>query len=557
MTELRSYQSEAVAAIHDYWDRGGGNPLVDLATGTGKSVVLAQLARDVVERYDANVLVVTHVKELVQQDLQATLRLWPGCPAGINSASIGRRDTRSKVLFASIQSIFRLSAKELGDRHVIIVDEAHLVPRSGEGMYLTLFGNLRQAVPDLRIAGLSATCFRLDSGRLDEGDGRLFNDIVYSYGIGEGVRDGYLSPLRAPERRIGLIKTKGVSKLGGDFKSSALERAANKTEIIEAAVEDIIANGQDREGWIVFCSGVDHCEKVRAAFAVRGVAVASITGETPPDERDRQIRAFKSKQLRGLITVRVLTTGFDAPHVDLIAMLFGTLSAGLYTQVLGRGTRLAAGKSNCLVLDYGGNVRRHGPVDAIEIGRGEGGSTKSTSEKTEEDTVRAKVCPNCSEQVTLRAVECVNCGYTWPVEPKHEAKADDAAVMVREVEEKWLPVDAIEAVQHFSQAGNLLLRVDFRCGVRTYPEWLHFGSLGSNGYRAIAWWKRMTGQDGAGMDVATAANLVKSGAVKIDCTAIRIKREGKFWPVIDRLRSDGFAVDADLKLRMVEGRAAA
>lgn len=559
MTELRSYQSDAVAAIHDYWDRGGGNPLVDLATGTGKSVVLAQLARDVVEHYDANVLVVTHVKELVEQDLAATLRLWPSCPAGINSASIGRRDTRSKVLFASIQSIFRLGAQELGDRHAVIVDEAHLVPRSGEGMYLTLINKLRESVPDMRVVGLTATPFRLDSGRLDEGDGRLFNDIVYSYGIGEGVRDGYLSPLRSLNGLAnGIIDTKGIAKLGGEFKANALEAAANKHELVEAAVDDIIANGQDRRGWIVFCSGVDHCERVRAAFAARGIAVASVTGETPKDERGRAIKAFKAGQLRVLTSVGVLTTGFDAPHVDLIAMMRPTLSTGLYVQMLGRGTRLAAGKSNCLVLDYSGNVRRHGPVDAIEVGRGPGGAGKATSEKTEEGTVRAKECPQCKTLVGLRVVECLDCGYQWPVEPKHEAKADaDAAVMVREVEEKWLTVDKVEAVPHVSQAGNLLLRVEFRCGVKTYPEWLHFGSLGSNGYRAIAWWKRMTGQDGVGLDVDKAADLVRNGLVKIDCTAIRIKRDGKFWRPIDRLRSDGFAVDENLKLRLVEGRAAA
>lgn len=559
MTELRSYQSEAVAAIHEYWDRGGGNPLVDLATGTGKSVVLAQLARDVVERYDANVLVVTHVKELVEQDFSATLRLWPGCPAGINSASIGRRDTRSKVLFASIQSIFRLGTQDLGDRHVVIVDEAHLVPRSGEGMYLTLINRLREAVPDMRVAGLTATPFRLDSGRLDEGDGRIFDDIVYSYGIGEGVRDGFLSPLRSLNGLAnGIINVTGVTKLSGEFKANALEAAANKDELVEAAVQDIIANGQDRRGWIVFCSGVDHCEKVRAAFASRGVSVASVTGETPKDERGRAIRAFKAGQLRALTSVGVLTTGFDAPHVDLIAMMRPTLSTGLYVQMLGRGTRLAAGKSNCLVLDYSGNVRRHGPVDAIEVGRGEGGAGKSVSEKTEEGTVRAKECPQCKALVGLRVMECVDCGHQWQADPKHEAKADpDAAVMVREVEEKWLTVDDIQVRPHISQAGNMSLRVDYFAGLKTYPEWLSFGAPGFGGRKAESWWKRMTGHDGDGIDVDTAADLIRNGGARIDCVAIRIKRDGKFWRPIERLRSDGFAVDENLKLRLVEGGGAA
>ncbi len=557
MTALRSYQQEAIAAVHAYWHNGGGNPLIDLATGTGKSVVLAQLVRDVVEQFDARVLVLTHVKELVEQDLAATLRLWPECPAGINSASLGRRDTRAQVLFASIQSVFRLDHYELGKRQVVIVDEAHLVPRAGDGMYLSLINRLREGEPDMRVAGLTATPFRLDSGRLDEGDGRLFDDIVYTYGIGEGVRDGYLSPLRSLNGASGQIDATKVARRGGEFIPGALEAAANTDALVTAAVDDMIARGADRRGWIIFCTGLDHCEAVRAELARRGIAVASVTGETPRDERARAIRDFKAGRLRALTSVGVLTTGFDAPHVDLIAMMRPTLSTGLYVQMLGRGTRLASGKSDCLVLDYSGNVRRHGPVDAIEAMRGERGKA-GKAEKAEVDTVRAKECPSCGSLVALRTMECGDCGHAWPVEPKHEAKPDvEAAVMVREVEERWLPVTGIEARPHESASGNLSLRIDYVVGLRTYPEWLSFGSLGWGGEKARVWWQRMTGDTAVPGDVATAAERLRSGAAEVDCTAIRIKRDGKYWRVQDRLRSDGRAVDEHLKIRNVETRAAA
>lgn len=556
MTALRPYQTEAIEAVHAYWDRGGGNALIDLATGCGKSIVLAQLVRDVVESYDARVLVLTHVKELVEQDLRATLRLWPQCPAGINSAGLGRRDTRSQALFASIQSVFKLGPDELGPRHLIVIDEAHLVPKSGDGMYLTLINKLREAVPDLRVVGLTATAYRLDSGRLDEGDGRLFDDVVYSYGIGDGVRDGFLSPLTSKNGLNGIISLKGVAKLGGEFKARDLEAAANKDALVKAAVADMMERGADRRGWIVFCSGVDHCESVRAEIASHGVAVASVTGETPRDERDRAIRQFKAGELRALTSVGVLTTGFDAPHVDLIAMLRPTLSTGLYVQMLGRGTRLAAGKSDCLVLDYSGNVRRHGPVDAIEVLGQSGGPGKS--EKTEAETVRAKECPQCGSLVGLRVMECADCGHQWPVEPKHEAKADEeAAVMVREVEERWLTVDGISARSHVSGAGNLSLRVDYFVGIKSYPEWIALGQFGFAGEKASLWWKRMTGMSAEGVDVDGADRLIREGDARIDCTAIRIKRDGKYWRVVERLRSDGYAVDEKLKLRAVEGRAAA
>lgn len=556
MTELRSYQRAAIDAVHAYWENGGGNPLVDLATGTGKSVVLAQLVRDVVESYDARVLVLTHVKELVEQDLRATLRLWPSCPAGINSAGLGRRDTRSPVLFASIQSVFKLGCDMLGPRHLVVIDEAHLVPRAGDGMYLTLIRKLREVVPDLRVVGLTATPFRLDSGRLDDGDGRLFDDVVYSYGIGDGVRDGFLSPLRSPSLRHGLIDVKGVARLGGEFKANALEHAANKDVLIRAAVDDMMERGQDRRGWIVFCSGIDHCEAVRLELASRGVSVASVTGETERGQRDRAIRAFKAGQLRALTSVGVLTTGFDAPHVDLIAMLRPTLSTGLYVQMLGRGTRTATGKTDCLVLDFSGNIRRHGPVDAIEIIGGAGGG--SASAKAEVDSVRAKECPRCQELVALRTMECADCGHVWPSEPKHEAKADeDAGVMVREVEERWLTVDGIGVRGHTSQAGNLTLRVDFFVGLKSYPEWLSLNSRDWGGEKARLWWRRMTGQAADDLTVDDAEDQIRAGTAKIDCTAIRIKRDGKYWRVVERLRSDGYAVDEKLKLRAVDARAAA
>ena len=224
--------------------------------------------------------------------------------------------------------------------------------------------------------------------------------------------------------------------------------------------------------------------------------------------------------------------------------------------MLGRGTRLASGKDNCLVLDYSGNVRRHGPVDAIEIlGRGQ---ETGKSEKTGVDTVRAKPCPQCNELVALRTMECLDCGYQWPVEPKHEAKADEeAAVMVREVEERWLTVDGISARAHTSAAGNLSLRVDYFIGLKAYSEWIALGQFGFSGEKAAAWWKRMTGMSAEGVDVDGADRLIRDGDAKIDCSAIRIKRDGKYWRVVERLRSDGYAIDEKLKIRAVERRIAA
>lgn len=348
MTTLRPYQSQAIDAVLDYWGNGGGNPLVAMATGTGKSVVIANLVRELHEiNPEIRVLMLVHVKELVAQNVQALIRSYPGAQIGINSAGLGRRDKLQPILFASIQSVHRLGPHDIGQRDIVLIDEAHLVPRSGEGMYLSLLDRLRTASPELRVAGFTATPYRMDSGRLDEGDGRLFDDVAFNYGIARGIKDGFLSPL-VSKATAAAMDVSGVARRGGEFVAGALEVAVDQDWITRGAVEEMVSLGESRKSWLAFCAGVKHAEHVRDAVRDRGITCEMVTGDTPAGERDRIIRSFKDGGIRCLTNAMVLTTGFDAPAVDLIAMLRPTLSTGLYVQICGRGTRLADGKENCI-----------------------------------------------------------------------------------------------------------------------------------------------------------------------------------------------------------------
>lgn len=330
--KLRSYQSAAVDAVFQYWREGGGSPLLDLATGLGKSVIIAKLIQEIGTRYpDMRILVLVHVQELVEQDFTALIRLWPQASAGIYSAGLGRRDAHHRITFASIQSVFR-KGRDIGPRDLVLIDEAHLVPKAGEGMYLTLLEALRDVTPDLRVAGLTATAFRLDSGRLDQGEGRLFDQIVYHYGVGEGVEDGWLAPLTCRAASI-EIDVSDVAKRGGEFVAGALEAAADKDELTRAAVAEIMARAGDRQSWLIFCSGVKHAQHVCTALNAEGVPCGVVTGETPKEIRRQLIADFKRGKLRALTNAQVLTTGFDAPQTDLIAFLRPTLSTGLYVQM--------------------------------------------------------------------------------------------------------------------------------------------------------------------------------------------------------------------------------
>jgi len=557
MFELRPYQQEALAALEKFWSRGGGNPLVVMATATGKSIVIAHLIRDISRRYPPlRVLVVTHVLELIRQDLEPLLALWPDAPVGINSAGIGQREWDAPIIFAGVQSVWR-SAARLGPRHLVLIDEAHLVPHGGEGMYRTLLAELRALAPvnGMRIAGFSATPFRLDSGRLDEGEGKLFDDVVYSYDIGQGIREGWLSPLTS--KATGTeINISGVGSRGGEFIAGELERAADDSATVIAACDEIVARGVDRRSWLVFCCGVAHAHHVGQELRARGVSCRVVTGETPLAEREDSVAAFKAGTVRCLVNVNVLTTGFDAPRVDLLAMLRPTLSTGLYVQMVGRGTRKADGKVNCLILDFAGNCRRHGPVDQVDIAVA--GNIASTA--VAPASIRAKSCPACNEINPRDATVCCCCGHEWP-QPKpaarHATSAD--AVPILTGERVWLPVTDVSFHRHYKY-GDLgappSFRVDYLCGLSPYSEYVSFERQGYARICGERWWYALGGS--APVPVTVDEALQRQHELD-PVIAIAVARDGRFWNVTDRRvrRPDGGVVEVDRHYRcwVIETRA--
>jgi DNA repair protein RadD len=542
--DLRPYQADALKALDDYWEAGGGHPLVAMATATGKSVLIAKLLVDIAAQYpNLRALVLVHVRELLTQNLEHLQDNWPGAPVGINSAGLHQRDWESPIVLASIQSVWR-SPQRLGRRDLILIDEAHLVPHEGDGMYRTLIDSLRQLEPTMRVCGFTATPYRLDSGRLDEGDGKIFDDVVFEYGIAEGIRDKWLAPLSSKATTTS-IDVSGVAVRGGEFVPGALEDAADDDAVVNAAVDEIITRGQNRRSWLLFCCGVGHAHHVGEALRERGIAAATVTATTPTDERDHIIADFRAGTLRALTNVNVLTTGFNVPAVDLIAMLRPTLSTGLYVQMIGRGTRKADDKYDCLVLDFAGNVFRHGPVDRAE------GSTGNGKAGVKADTVAAKRCPDCGELNALRAAECVCCGHEFPQEqpkPKHAAVADWAPIMSAS---DWLPVTEVSFRLHtkFSDpAAPPCLRVEYLCGLSPFSEYVSLQRTGYAREMAERWWYAMGGRAPAPYTVADA--LQRTDELS-DVLAIVVVRDGKFWRVIERRlrRPDGSEVEVDRHCR--------
>ncbi len=478
MVTLRPYQQAAIAAIYDYFAGKSGHPLVVIPTAGGKSLVMASFIEGVLKAWpDQRILIVTHVRELIAQNHAEMVTLWPQAPAGIYSAGLGRRDAGARILFAGIQSIHKRAA-EIGHADLVLIDEAHLIPGSSDTMYRRFLGDLVAINPHLKVIGFTATPFRLDSGMLHEGDGALFTDIAFEVPVRELIDRGYLSPLvsKQPETTLSVA---GVGTRAGEFIARELQEAVDRAAITNSAIDEVVAHGRDRRSWLAFCAGVEHASHVADAIRERGYSAATIFGDTPKPERDGIIAAFKRGEIRALASMGVLTTGFNAPAVDLIAMLRPTKSAGLYVQMAGRGTRLAPGKANCLVLDFAGNVARHGPIDLVtpkKPGSGEG-------------VAPTKVCPDCASILPIGVMACPDCGHVFPAPAVRIAPRAATLEILSSRRAQWVAVTDVSYRRHDKPGSPSSLRVDYRCGLVWHSEWVCLEHSGYARHKAEAWWR--------------------------------------------------------------------
>jgi DNA repair protein RadD len=436
MLTLRPYQRESINSSYTHWLDGGGDGLIVIPTGGGKSLIIAQLLQELLHDYPLmRICVITHSKELIEQNHAELVKIWPSAPAGIFSASVGRRDTQHPIIFCGIQSVYD-KVEKLGKFDLVLIDEAHLISRKASSMYGKFFADLRKTYPDMRLLGLTATPYRLDSGRLDTGDDAMFEKIIYEADVADLIEQGYLSPLVSKGTKA-EISTKGVHRRGGEFIAGELERAAMAGDLVKRAAAEIAQRGADRKAWLCFCSGIDHAIAVRDALRDLGITAEEIDGNTPKKERERLIANFRAGAIKALTSVNVLSIGFNVPHVDLIALLRPTESPGLYIQQVGRGFRKAPGKKNCLILDFAGNVMRHGPVDMVV--------TKDKKKAVGAGEAPVKECPDCQAYVPISVMECPHCKYHWErdPEPKHHDRPMDVDILSNSKAIKMLTLSMI------------------------------------------------------------------------------------------------------------------
>ena len=531
--ELRWYQHEAVAATWAHLCRQPGNPLIVLPTGSGKSLVCARLAEEAVKKYHGQVIILGHRKELLEQNAEKINILTPDIDVGLYSAGLNSRETESPIVVAGIQSVYN-RAFEFGQRQMCIIDECHLVPHDGEGMYRSLLTDLRTANPQLRVVGMTATPYRLDCGPLCRPNG-IFQRVCYSAPMQRLIAEGFLTNLTT-KAACSTVDTSGLTVQRGEFVSREMCGLFSALDSVMPACREIVAKTQDRKSVLIFCSGVEHAVRVAELISEEsGEPCGVVTGETLPLIRAAILDDFRSRRLRFLCNVDVLTTGFDSPCIDAIAILRATMSAGLFSQICGRGLRVFPAKDHCLILDFGENIKRHGPIDAIDYGR-----CKNTGAVTGE--APTKVCPNCDESVLLSATEC-ECGYQFPPrEAKHDGTADEQSEILS-VPQTWI-VEEVSYRRHEKKnqpSAIPTMRVIYtvvpadsdggNLDKEQISEWVCLEHQGFAYSKARTWWQSRSIAT-MPTTVDAAVDLARRGALAYPARITTIK-EGRWWRILE------------------------
>ena len=499
MYDLRPYQSDAVKAVYDHLRDKDTNPCVVIPTAGGKSLCIAEVAKDAVVKWHGRVLILAHVKELVEQNAGKIKAIQPDLPVGIYSAGLDSRDIEQPVIVAGIQSIYN-KADIFKPFDLVMIDECHLIPPDGEGRYQTFLNAAKERNPNVRLIGWTATPYRTQGGLICKPE-NLLNEVCYEIGVKELINRGYISNITAKAGKF-TPDTDGLHIRAGEFVSEDVEKLMGEDGLVNSACHEVVELTKSRKACLIFCTSVAHCKKV--ADAIRrfsGEECAIVTGDTPADEREETIKRLRGESVKADLfsdkpplkyccNVSVLTTGTDIPRLDTIALLRPTNSPGLLVQMVGRGFRLSpeTGKTECLVLDYGRNIERHGPIDMIKVkepGQGGGGPL-------------AKVCPQCQAIVNLPVMLCPECGYQWPrKEPErksHEATAAKVGILSGEVTVEKFPVQHT-SYQVWEKRGAppdapKTVRVTYDVDYLThYSEWLCPEHTGYARRKFEKWWR--------------------------------------------------------------------
>lgn len=521
---VREYQQRAIDQLYAWWVKHDPQdiPLLVLPTGSGKSIVIAELVRllwDTWPEEHPRTVVLVPSKELAEQNADKLRRVLPARRSvGYYSASLGRKDQHADVIVATIGSIYK-DAHLLGSIRCVIIDEAHLVNPDGTGRYRQFLSDLGKYNP-LSMVGLTATPFRGDGVWLTVGDDPLFRGIACEVKIGELLTSRHLAPLVRPVDDIATrIDTDDIGIVNGDYRIDELSRRVD--QFIPAAVAEALTLAADRKKWIAFTPDVATAQHLVAELRDSAITAALVCGITEKKERAQLVEQFRTGEIRCLVTVLALATGFDVPDVDCVIWCRPTRSPVLYVQGAGRGTRTAPGKTDCLWLDFSNTTERLGPIDTIR-GRGK--------RKTIDTEAPFAVCPECGCHVRpANLLLCPECGAQLREEKEREARAaSNAAILSAQLASKIIEytVTSVSYGRHRKNGAPDSMRVDYWSGIRLVAsEWVCIEHAGFARAKAEAWVSRRYSEINPPLSVGGLLELSKWA---LEPLAITVDESGRF-----------------------------
>jgi DNA repair protein RadD len=547
MKTLRPYQDAALKSLWKFvQDKPNKHPLIVAPVAAGKSLLIAEFIRQVHKLYPrTKVVVLTHVKELLEQNKDELIEQYPDADWGYYCAGLNQKRLHNDITFASIQSVCKKASAFPRVPQIILIDECHLISHKGDTQYRKFLDDIYVLNPNCKVIGFTGTPFRSDTGMLCEGDGRLFDEVAYEIGMDYMINEGYWKKPVCPDMAY-KMDVSDVKMRGGDYIVKDLELAINTAEINDACVKELIEKGRDRKKWLVFTAAIQHCEDVCMAIHNAGISVAHITSKTPREERIENIERFRRGEIQCLVNVAVLTTGFNVPDIDLLAFMRPTRSPVLYVQTVGRGVRpiYADGYDltttqgrldaianshcpDCMVLDFGGVVDALGAIDQVTIQK----------TYTEQDIEREagegimKICPSCGAECAAGQRYCYECSHCFI---QLSNQSDNKAIVSMDEPARWVSVLGGFTSKHVNKRkpdNPPTMKVTYATMEGSFSEWICFEHTGFARDKAVAWHKKHRDHVDAPIP-CTIDEAITNDYVFPD--KIQVKKEGKYWSIVDR-----------------------
>lgn len=491
----REYQDRAAKATFDDMLLGY-TPVFATPTGTGKSVIICKIVDLFLSKYPKkDVLILTDDSTIVMQDANK-LRIFFGYEfVSVYCAELLEKEI-GKITVASIQSV-KDKWEFFENIGLVVIDECHRVNSNDVGTYRKFLSKL-----DCLLCGATASPYRTGQGYIYKkypGINNLFDklsiDLTKFDEYNKLIDAGYIVPIIATETDY-TMDTSDIEIIGGDFDTSSKANKFDREDITKLICDDIIKRaGKKHKKWLTYGIDIQHCEHIAEYFNSVGVKAAAVHSKAQRSKLD-YIADFRKGEYKTLVSVDMLTTGLDIPEVDLIAIINSSMSAIYLTQVAGRGGRPAPwiNKTHCLLLDYGGNIDRHGPLNDIQIKEPDG---KRRNKKTL-PMANLRKCPECCAKNSIRSPKCIACDYEFPKthKLKHQAfggsilkKTNTSNVEVpKDKFRKWFVVDDVVYSQHQKQGSPTSLKVQYVCGdLNRFYQWIAIDKSGYAGMLAQKW----------------------------------------------------------------------